>query len=95
MRDTRASLNCFSILNSDTLKKAPDQGLDAREGLEELKDDETALVTCAADVALIGLDTVHGFMNLVQGSVILREAIPKLAMSTVKRRHYRRYCRYL
>lgn len=49
-RATRASLGPFSVLYSDILKKAPGHGLDATEAAEELKDDETTLMTCAADV---------------------------------------------
>lgn len=57
---TRASLGRFSVTYGDILREAPDHGLDAREAVDELEDDQTTPLARAADITLIGPVTAHG-----------------------------------
>jgi hypothetical protein len=58
--ETRASLVCFTVKYENIIAKASEYGLDAREAIEELAEMEEEKVTVAADVAALGLVTVHG-----------------------------------
>jgi hypothetical protein len=62
--ETRASLGWFTVNSKDIIAKASEYGLDAREAIEELAEMEEEKVTVAADVAALGLVTVHGISCL-------------------------------
>jgi hypothetical protein len=62
--ETRASLGCFTVKDMDISAKASEYGLDAREAFEEVAENEEERVTVAADVAALGLVTVHGISCL-------------------------------
>jgi hypothetical protein len=61
--ETRTSLGCFTVKYKDIIAKASEYGLDAR-AIEELVEIEEEKVTVAADVAALGLVTVHGIFCL-------------------------------
>jgi hypothetical protein len=62
--ESRASLGCFTVKYRDIIAKASEHGLDAREAIEELSESEYETVLVAADVAALGLVTVHGLFCL-------------------------------
>jgi hypothetical protein len=62
--ETCASLGKFTVKYKDILAKASEHGLDAREAMEELAESEEEKVFVAADVAALGLVTVHGLFCL-------------------------------